>query len=128
MSEVKSLRENLVFLRHGHLPLRPMCQTIKSTERFREERGKERDLPTVVQIIIGDIYQGSQIFASGIYSAEGNSVSKWKFKHSTKGCKLCPLILKKKFNSCQSLKILVRHQEQTTSSYKHKSGNGNHFQ
>lgn len=96
MSKVKSPRENLVSLRHGHLPLRLMRQTIKSLECFGEEREKERDLPSFVQIIIGDIYQGSQIFASGIYTAEGNSVSIWKSKHSTKGCKLCPLILKKK--------------------------------
>lgn len=83
MSEVKSLRENLVSpltwasSTQTYAPNHQITGTLQGREKERE---RERDLPSVAQIIIGDIYQGSQICASGIYAAEGNSVSKWKIK------------------------------------------------
>lgn len=59
--------------------------THQITGKLQEEGESEiLPLPSGVQIMIGDIYQGGQIFAIWIHAAEGNSVSEWKSKHSSK--------------------------------------------
>lgn len=52
--------------------------THQITGKLQEEGESEiLPLPSGVQIMIGDIYQGGQIFAIWIHAAEGNSVSEW---------------------------------------------------
>lgn len=59
--------------------------THQITGKLQEEGESEiLPLPSGVQIMIGDIYQGCQIFAIWIHAAEGNGVSEWKSKHSSK--------------------------------------------